>query len=194
MFNLFKKKKMSKFQVGDTVIGNELATKEYLYTVTYNGYIGKVIKTYNNGHFDIENNDRQSKNTHPTFNVSERAFDLYKNTNMTKQLTGYKLRKLIPGDKKSTIGEVVKTTEKQDYYELLPDYWEPIYEEKVFQVGEFKADFRTNGFVKFGCQHFTKGELLAIKRLFHKEIDAQVTIGGVKITVEIMDYLISNIK
>lgn len=47
--------------------------------------------------------------------------------------------------------------------------------------------------IAFGCQKFTKTELLTIKRLFHSEVNASINIKGIAITPEVMDKLIKQL-
>ena len=57
------------------------------------------------------------------------------------------------------------------------------------EIGGYTATIE-NGKIAFGCQCFSKEELLTIKRLFTLEINATISIHGVSITREIIDRLL----
>lgn len=48
--------------------------------------------------------------------------------------------------------------------------------------------------IAFGCQKFTKEEILAYKKLLNKEIGATIKIGNKEVTVEILEKLIKKLK
>lgn len=62
---------MARFRVGDMVVGNRLANRQY--TVTCEGYTARVLRTLENGVIEIENHDGDFP-----FMVDEKCFDLVK--------------------------------------------------------------------------------------------------------------------
>lgn len=64
---------------------------------------------------------------------------------------------------------------------------------ETVQFKNYKSKVEGNT-IAFGCQKFTKEELLAYKKLLNKEIGATIKIGNKEVTVEILDKLIKKLK
>jgi hypothetical protein len=186
-FELYKEKPKNRFNVGDKVIGND---SKY-YAITNSQWTGKVIKLYKDGEIEVEG--LYDGNPKFKFRVEEKYFDLYNKTNnMSKKLTGYQLKKAIPGDNRS-VGTVV-STEKSDYYELLTDFWTPIYKEveEVIEIASYRAIFN-KGYVQFGCQTFTRAEVEAIVRLWTIDSTVSFKLGETSVTRLMLNTILSKI-
>lgn len=64
---------------------------------------------------------------------------------------------------------------------------------ETIQFKNYRSKVKGNT-IAFGCQKFTKEELLAYKKLLNKEIGATIKIGNKEVTVEILDELIKKLK
>lgn len=82
---------VTKFKVGDIVIGNEKAN---CYSITRPGWIGKVVRLYNEGYIGVIQNgiDRWDK----VYPVLPEAFDLFE-TNAVSEQTEKEFEDLIFG-------------------------------------------------------------------------------------------------
>lgn len=111
-----------------------------------------------------------------------------------KKITGYQLIKQYPGCSKP-IGTYEPFTTGE--YSKWPEFWKPVYESDI-EIGGYKAEVGKDGFgdvyVSFGCQRFLHEDLVVIRRLLNKEVDASITIRGTKITRDMLDTLIKITK
>lgn len=109
-----------------------------------------------------------------------------------KKIIGYQLIKQYPGCTKP-IGTYEPFTTGE--YSKWPEFWKPVYEYDI-EIGGYKAEVKDSlgrVYVSFGCQNFFHEDLLVIRRLLNKEVDASITIRGTKITRDILDTLIKMI-
>lgn len=73
------------------------------------------------------------------------------------------------------------------------DLWfEPVYENYGVKIGGYAA-VKEGENIAFGCQKFDLPELCAYKKLLagYNENKAEITVAGTKITIELLDRLIS---
>lgn len=127
-----------------------------------------------------------------THGYTEIEYSQIKFENMAQKLVGYELVKPIPGDNRK-VGDSVNTTVPIDYYEMLKDYWKPIYKnvEDEIKIGGYKAEFLP-GEVAFGCQHFTRSQVEAFARFV--EAGGYIEIDGGDISLSVLKKIFSRIK
>jgi hypothetical protein len=120
-----------------------------------------------------------------------------------QKVVSYKLIKPYPGH--TTIGLVIPATKtNESFCKDYPEFWEPVYEEKkpVIKFGDYVAKVdRSHGrdgigsrCIKFGCQSFFIKDLITVKQLLSKEVKADITIHGTKVTRDMIDQLIKMIE
>lgn len=124
--------------------------------------------------------------------LKEIEYSQIKFENMTQKLVGYKLVRAIPGDNRK-VGDVVNSDGPTSYYDVLKDYWEPVYKnvEEEIEIGGYKAEFYTNE-VKFGCQSFNRSQVDAFKRFV--ENGGYIEIDGYKISYDLLGKILKRIK
>lgn len=127
-----------------------------------------------------------------THGYTEIEYSQIKFENMAQKLVGYELVKPIPGDNRK-VGDSVNTTVPIDYYEMLKDYWKPIYKnvEDEIRIGGYKAEFLP-GEVAFGCQHFTRSQVEAFARFV--EAGGYIEIDGGDISLSVLKKIFTRIK
>ncbi len=80
---------ITKFKVGDIVIGNEKACR---YGITKTGWIGKVVSLYGNGYIGVNEIDNSSK---ICYAVIQEAFDLFGTPNTVSEQTEKEFEEML---------------------------------------------------------------------------------------------------
>ena len=103
-----------------------------------------------------------------------------------QKISGYKCIKAYPRIK---IDDTVMNS-GENFAELWPEYWVPIYEE--LKIGEYELEFKP-GQVKVGCTWYTSTDVLRLKKIMNYPHFTEIKFGNIVITEHMVDKMLNNI-